>query len=89
MFVHKDGEMDMGLVLLLLMNCSFARLSNQMSLKGTKRNDYSFTNLAILCIVNLPIRLMLECISRQNDMFVDQLCYVFPLATCRFLRGRF
>ena len=64
--------MDMGLVLLLLMNC-FARLSNQMSLKGTKRNDYSFTNLVILCIVNLPIRLMLECISRQNDMFVDQL----------------
>ena len=71
--MHKDGEMDMGFVLLLLMNCSFARLSNQMSLKGTKRNDYSFTNLVILCIVNLSIRLMLECISRQNDLFVDQL----------------
>ena len=82
LFLHKDNEMDMGLVLLMLMNCSFVRLSNQMSLKGTKRDDYSFTSLVILCFVNIyVIGLMLECIHGQTCLLISyDMCFHWLLA---------
>lgn len=91
LIVHKDDEMDMGLVLLMLMNCSFARLSNQM-----KRNDYSFTSLVILCIVNLSFDWCLDvlvdkmtCLLISYDMCFHWLLAAFwgaDFSLRRFLR---